>query len=99
MAERKSSTATGSSTKAKTTGTPARKKTTTTTKVTTENFPAPGSGKSAESGSQRPSRLNLDPEHVGRMLHQRTTWIDEILAILSIVFGLVTILSLLSTAS
>src|SRR5215813_9650112 len=99
MPESKSSTSTSSSTKSKPSGTAARKKATSTTVRLTEEKAAPPTGGSGAKGDQRSSRINLDPDHIGRMLHQRTTWVDEILAILFIVFGMVTILSLFNTSS
>lgn len=97
MADTKSSTSTGSSAKGKTTT--ARKKSTGTAATATQDKAAPAGG-AFQSQSKAPgARLNLDPEHVGRALHRRTAWIDEILAILFIVFGLVTILSLLNNTS
>ncbi len=43
--------------------------------------------------------LLSDPERLGRALNERASWIDEVAAILLIVFGMVTLLSLLSTSS
>src|SRR5258708_10892126 len=40
----------------------------------------------------------LDPERLGRMLHHRPVWFDELGAILLFIFGLVSLLSLLNTA-
>ncbi len=41
----------------------------------------------------------LDPERLGRMLHHRPAWVDELAAILLFIFGLVSLLSLLNTAT
>lgn len=40
----------------------------------------------------------LDPDYLGALLHDRPAWADEITAILLMVFGLVTLLSLLNTS-
>ncbi len=54
------------------------------------------SATTGETGS--PSRF-LDPEYIGRKLHERPAWLDEVVAILFVVFGMVTLLSLLNTSS
>src|SRR5450432_3044043 len=41
----------------------------------------------------------LDPERLGRVLHHRPAWFDELAAIVLFIFGLVSLLSLLNTSS
>jgi S-DNA-T family DNA segregation ATPase FtsK/SpoIIIE len=45
-----------------------------------------------------PFRINLDPDQVGRALNERPGWVDESIAILLMVFGMVSLLALLNTS-
>jgi S-DNA-T family DNA segregation ATPase FtsK/SpoIIIE len=40
----------------------------------------------------------IDPDHIGRLLHHRPAWIDEMAAIALIVFSIVTLLALFDTS-
>jgi S-DNA-T family DNA segregation ATPase FtsK/SpoIIIE len=42
--------------------------------------------------------INLDPEQIGRVLNERPGWVDESIAILLMVFGMVSLLALLNTS-
>src|SRR5689334_15767545 len=54
--------------------------------------------RTTETTGQSSNRL-LDPEYLGRKLHERPGWLDEAVAVLFVVFGMVTLLSLLNTSS
>ena len=56
-------------------------------------------GKAGDSGSTPRRPVVADPERLGRILYDRPGWLDEIASILLIVFGMVSMLSLLNTSS
>ncbi len=45
-----------------------------------------------------PLHINLDPDQIGRALNERPGWVDESIAILLMVFGMVSLLALLNTS-
>jgi DNA segregation ATPase FtsK/SpoIIIE, S-DNA-T family len=79
----------------------ARKKTASQSSVklvkrTTTTTVAAAKGASGEAGAAPGSFL--DPEYLARKLHQRPGWLDEVVAVLFIVFGMVSLLSLLNSS-
>ncbi len=70
-----------------------KKTTTTTTKAASTST---RSKTSAGESAKVPAFL--EPENFAKMLHERPFWIDEVIAVLFMVLGLVTLLSLLNTS-
>jgi S-DNA-T family DNA segregation ATPase FtsK/SpoIIIE len=56
-------------------------------------------GKAGDTASTLRSRILTEPERLGRVLYDRPGWLDEIVSILLIVFGMVSMLSLLNSSS
>src|SRR5258708_21988348 len=87
--------------------TPPRPTTTTTKKVGDPNAPKlvkkeapppPAPRKEIDPNAEPQYHPWLDPDRMGRMLHHRSAWVDELIAIVLVVFGLVSMLALINTA-
>src|SRR5260221_2103974 len=87
--------------------TPPRTTTTTTKRVGDPNAPKlvkkeapppPAPRKEIDPNAEPQYHPWLDPDRMGRMLHHRPAWVDELIAIVLVVFGLVSMLALINTA-
>src|SRR5260221_13721957 len=87
--------------------TPPRTTTTTTKRVGDPNAPKvvkkespppPAPRKEIDPNAEPQYPPWLDPDRMGRMLHHPPAWVDELIAIVLVVFGLVSMLALINTA-
>src|SRR5258708_14875930 len=87
--------------------TPPRTTTTTTKRVGDPNAPKlvkkeapppPVPRKEIDPNAEPQYHPWLDPDRMGRRLHHRPSWVDELIAIVLVVFGLVSMLALINTS-